>query len=156
MSLSDWADVSTIAQAILVTLSLFVIFYQLREGAKLARAANVQALTEQAATFNAFLYENEDLSNIWYSYGQNLESNIKRQRYREMIVQWLIFHQNIHYQLSKGLLDKEVYEPWLNDLESTIRKHNVDVASPDLQAFFPGAFGQHLTNLKRLASNKAA
>src|SRR6185436_10381081 len=99
---------STIAQGVVVMLSLAFIIFQLRQSAQLARAANVQALTEQAAAFNAILYQDEKLCALWYSFGKDLEArperDIDRLRYREMLVQWLIMHQNIYYQSRRKLL----------------------------------------------------
>jgi hypothetical protein len=147
MTLNDWADVSAIVQAVIVILSLGFIWYQLQQNTKLAKAANIQALTEQAAAFNALLYENEELCELWYSYGKNLDTKLKRQRYREMMVQWLIFHQNIYYQRRQGLLEVEIYQGWLDDLKGTIKDHDLEVVSANLQGLFPGAFGQHLAEL---------
>jgi hypothetical protein len=153
MTLGDWANISVIVQAFLIVISLGLIWYQLRESSKLAKAANVQSLTEQAAAFNALLYENEELSKLWYSYGRGLDTNIKKQRYKEMMVQWLIFHQNIYYQRKNRLLDTEIYQPWLEDLKFTVKYHNLGLVATNLLELFPGPFGQHLAKIENLMAN---
>ncbi|MBZ8183311.1 hypothetical protein [Oscillatoria salina] len=107
MSLQDLANISQIAQAVLVVVSLGFIWYQLREGVRLAKSENARSLAEQAGAFNSLLIQNADLAELWYSYGRKLEQDgeIDRLRYREMLVQWLIFHEYIYYQWKQKLLD---------------------------------------------------
>src|SRR5262245_18883992 len=97
MTLEQLANVSTIVQGFVVVVSIGFILYQLRQTTLLAKAANVQSLTEQAAAFNSLLFQNSDLAKLWYSYGTDIEKadREKRLQYREMLTQWLIFHQNI-------------------------------------------------------------
>ena len=109
--LNDLANISQIAQAAFVVVSFGFIWYELRQSKKLAKAANTQSLAEHAASFNSLLIQNEKLAELWYSYGDKLDgaSQCDRLRYREMLVQWLIFHENIYYQHRIGLLDQEIY-----------------------------------------------
>ena len=150
MSLTDLASVSTIAQAVLVIISLGFILYQLRQGTKLAKAANSQAIAEQALSFNSLLIEHSDVAGLWYSYGKGFPSTDKTNeyRYRELLVQWLILHENIYYQWKKGLLDTEIYTSWLEDLKYTVKEHNLKVISDDVRQFFPGKFGDHIVELR--------
>ena len=74
MSLQDLANFSQIVQAILVVVSLGFIWYQLREGVRLAKSENARSLAEQAESFNSIIVQNADLAELWYSYGQRLES----------------------------------------------------------------------------------
>lgn len=151
MNLQDLANLSQIAQAILVVISLGFIWYQLREGVRLAKSENARSLTEQAGAFNSLLIQNAaDLAELWYSYGRNLQQGgeIARLRYREMLVQWLIFHEYIYYQWKQKLLDDEIYRAWLLDLENVVQNHNLDVFSNGIQSVFVGDFGRHLSQLR--------
>jgi hypothetical protein len=65
-----------------------------------------------------------------------------------MLVQWLIFHENIYYQKKKKLLDREIYEGWRKDLEFTVKNHNLKVIGRRLEEVFPGEFGHHLKDLQ--------
>lgn len=100
MSLQDLANFSQIVQAILVVVSLGFIWYQLREGVRLAKSENARSLAEQAESFNSIIVQNADLAELWYSYGQRLDqfSDTDRLRYREMLVQNLIFHEYMGYE----------------------------------------------------------
>jgi hypothetical protein len=156
MSLEQFAHISTIIQGFVVVVSLGFIVYQLIQNTRLAKASNVQSLTEHAAAFNSLLFQDPDLVELWYSYGKDIETADRKKllRYREMLVQWLIFHQNIYYQWQSGLLEESIYNSWLYDLEFTINKHNVGVITNDLEKFFPGEFGHHLSALKKLDISK--
>ena len=150
MSLQDLANVSQAAQAILVIISLGFIWYQLREGVRLAKSENARSLAEQAEAFNSLIIQNSDLAELWYSYGQNLEKGgeIDRLRYREMLVQNLIFHEYIYYQWKNKLLDDEIYRSWSSYLEHIVKRHNIDVISSGVQNIFPGAFGRHISQIR--------
>jgi len=154
MTLADWASLSTIGQSVLVLISIFVIWYQLRQGIRLTKAANAQSLAEQAGSFNALLIQTSEVARIWYSYGKGLEKEefkglAAKERYRELLVQWLILHENIYYQHQGGLLDPVIYKSWAADLESTVAKHDLGVIVAPLEEVFCGDFGRHLVSLRK-------
>lgn len=146
--LEQLSQVSTIVQAVLVILSLGLILLQLRQNAELTKAANAQALVEHAGSFNALLIQNPELAKLWYAEGKGLQNEDAARRYRELLVQWLIFHENIYYQHRKKLLDEDVYNSWRVDLKNTVQQHNVRLVTSDLRTFFPGPFGRHLIKLQ--------
>ncbi|NJO73674.1 MAG: hypothetical protein HC833_07890 [Leptolyngbyaceae cyanobacterium RM1_406_9] len=150
MTLQDLANISQIAQAILVIISLGFIWYQLREGVRLAKSENARSLAEQAEAFNALIIQNPDLAELWYSYGKTLEKGgeINRLRYREMLVQNLIFHEYIYYQWKNKLLDDEIYRSWSSYLEHIVKRHNLDVISSGVQNIFPGDFGRYISQIR--------
>jgi hypothetical protein len=157
MSIADLANISTIVQAVLVIISLGFIWSQLRRGTKLAKAANSQAIAEQALSFNSLLIEHSDVAELWYGGGADFPSTNKTNeyRYRELLVQWLILHENIYYQWNKGLLDPEIYNSWLEDLKYTVKHHNLKIISEDIREIFPGKFGDLVVELSS-ASRKAS
>jgi hypothetical protein len=132
--LDQLAQISTIVQAVLVILSLGLILLQLRQNAELAEAANAQALVEHAGSFNAPLIQSPELAQLWYSMGGDLQKETDAQRYRELLVQWLIFHENIYYQRRKKLLDSDICNSWRGDLKATVQRHNIRQVS-DFVAF---------------------
>jgi hypothetical protein len=155
MTLEQLAALSTIAQAVLVVVSLIFIWLQVRQNTELAKAANAQALVEHAGSFNAMLIQDKELTRLWYSYGKGLEKSEDKLRYRDMVVQWLIFHENIYYQYNKKLLDARIFNSWNEELKAIVNYHNLEIITPDLEAFFPGGFGRHLIELAEAHPNKA-
>lgn len=140
-----------VIQTLLLVLSAGLVVYQLRQANKLARAANAQSLVAHAGTLNTLLMENAELAAIWYAAGKaspEVAGPMQRERYREMLVQWLIFHENIFHQNQLGLLDPAIYKAWDRDLAWTARDHDLSVLGEDILVFFPGDFGRHLVALQ--------
>ena len=149
MTLNELASWSTIIQTVFVVISLIFIWRQLKQSTELAKAANVQALVEHASSFNSMLIQDEEISRLWYSYGNNLKKAADIQRYRELIVQWLIFHENVYYQYSKGLLDRHLYQAWREELKYVVHTQKLAYVTDDLELFFPSGFGKHILELQK-------
>jgi len=149
MSLDELASWSTIVQSVFVVISLVFIWLQLRQSTELAKAANAQSLVEHASSFNAMLIQDKEVARLWYSNGQGLDKPSDIQRYRELITQWLIFHENIYYQYSKGLLDKQAYTPWREELKFFALTQNLDLITKDFELYSPGGFGKHILELRK-------
>ncbi len=157
MSLEDWANLSQIGQFVLVLVSLVAIWYQLRQSVQLAKAANSQSFAEQAGSFNSLLIQSSEVAKIWYSYGKGFEKEelqlpMAEARYKELLIQWLILHENIYYQNQKHLLDPTVYNSWETDLRRTVKRHNLEVFETPLEQIFCGPFGEHLKKLRQTNS----
>ncbi len=147
-----------VIQTLLLVVSAALVVHQLRQTTKLAKAANAQSLVAHAGTLNTLLMENAELAAIWYARGQatpEVAGPMQQERYREMLVQWLIFHENIFHQKQQKLLDPIIYQSWDRDLASTAREHDLSVVAEDLCAFFPGKFGEHLVDLRSRGSFQA-
>jgi len=153
MSLIELASWSTIIQAVVVIVSLFFIWVQLRQSSELAKASNVQSLVEHASSFNSMLIQNEDITRLWYGRGKNLKSISDKGRYRELLVQWLLFHENIFYQHRKGLLDSKIYKAWDEDLKFFVHTQHIEMVTKDWDGYFPGTFGKHIIELQKESFN---
>ena len=133
MSLQDLANISQTGQTVLVIVSLGFIWHQLKEGVRLAKSENARSLAEQAEAFNSLSVQNADLAKLGYSYGQMLENwnEVDRLRYREMLLQRLIFHEYVYYQRKHKLLDDEIYHSLSAYLERIVQQHSFDIVSND-------------------------
>ena len=149
MTLNELASWSTIIQTIFVVISLLFIWRQLRQSTELAKAANVQALVEQAGSFNSMLIQDKEIAQLWYSHGKNFKTVSDAQRYRELMVQWLIFHENVYYQHNNGLLDDRLYQSWREELKYFVHVQNLGVVTSDFELFFPSGFGKHIMELQQ-------
>jgi hypothetical protein len=108
------ADYATIASGIALTLSVLFVGYELRVNAKLARASNAQSLVEISTSFITQIMQDRETARFWtMGHADYCDlDEIDRFRYRTLLTWWLIFHENIHFQYPKGLLDKDIYLPW--------------------------------------------
>ncbi len=148
MRLERWASIAIITEVILIVVSVILILRELDLSRDVAQAANATALTSQALAFNQTLWQDGEVADLWYSQGKDLEFETDSRRYREMLTTWLLIHENIYYQHEDGLINREQYLGWKLDLEDTLQRHNVTLVASDLSHFFPGAFGEHLEELR--------
>ncbi len=151
--LEQAAQAALVVQAVLVFVSLGFIWIQLRQNAEIAKAANAQSLVQHAMTFTSTLLQDPDLARLWCNHGVSLADESSVDRYREMLVQWLIFHENIFHQHKKRLLDESIYKSWREDLKYTVKHHKLEVISKNIEAFFPEGFGHHLVALRQEAQD---
>lgn len=149
--LQNIASISQIIQAVLVVISLGLIWYQIREAVRLEKSENTRALITFANDFDSKLIQNPDLTEIWYSYGKNIDSKgiVQEKRYRKLLVQRIAFHEYLYYQSRKKLLDEDMYRVWKHDLERVVKNHNLDVFKDDggIDKIFPEDFGNYLKEL---------
>lgn len=146
--LNRLSAISSVVQGIVVVVAVFVGLYQWKVQNDLARAQNFQSIAQQAAAFNTVLLENGELLALWSSEGRNLDGEAQKRQYRELLVQWLVFHENVFHQHQRGWLDDEAYRGWQRDLEYTVRHHDLRVLGNNAAELFPGGFGERLERLR--------
>jgi hypothetical protein len=140
------AEYATIASGIALTLSVLFVGYELRVNARLTRASNAQALVEMSASFIVQIVQDRDTARFWNGGHPALDhlDELDHFRYLTLMNWWLIFHENIHFQYHKGLLDKDIYLAWDYELRAFVRKHGVENYWPEIRDGFRGGFAQYL------------
>ncbi len=149
MSLSDWANIAIIVQGVFIMVSLGFVFYQLRENARLTRAANTQKLVELTSPFTLQLMQDRGTAELWVHGAQKWDTmdSVDRERYSNLVSWWLIFYANIYYQQRQKLLDEEIYAPWSHDLEYFIATQNLAQLWGELKEYFQPIFVAHVDQL---------
>jgi len=114
MALSDLASIAIIVQGILFVVSIFLVWYQLRENTKLVRAANTQKLVELSVPFNLRLAQDRALAELWQQATQHFDEldEIDKGRYFQLLTWWLTLHENIYHQWRNKLIDEETFSSW--------------------------------------------
>jgi len=158
MSLSDWANIAIIVQGIVIIVSLGFVFYQLRENARLTRAANTQKLVELTSPFALQLMQDRSTAELWVHGAHTWDTmdSVDRERYTHLVSWWLIFYANIYYQQRQKLLDEEIYTPWSHDLEDFIATHNLAQLWGELKEFFQPIFVEHVEQLLAAHTKKTS
>jgi hypothetical protein len=102
------ASVVSIIQTTFFILSVFFIWYQIRESNRLTRAANTQRLVELASPFLIQLSQDRNLAELWINGTKNYETmdEVEQYRYLQLLFWWLILHENIYYQYHNGVVVK--------------------------------------------------
>jgi hypothetical protein len=135
----------TIIQSIFFILSVFFIWYQIREHNRLTRAANTQSLVEISAPFLIQLSQDRKLAELWVNGTENYETmdQVDQFRYLQLLFWWLIHHENIHYQYQNGLVDERLFEGWKIELQEFIRAKRIDLFwDQEMKRFFRTEFRQ--------------
>ncbi len=147
MALSDPASIAIIVQGILFIVSIFLVWYQLRENTNLVRAANTQKLVELSVPFNLRLAQDRELAELWHQAIQHFDEldEVDRFRYINLLTWWLSLHENIYHQWRTRLIDEETFTSWTRDLEYGVNRQHLGSHWPELNSFFETSFAQHVT-----------
>lgn len=123
MTLADYAHLSTALQLIVLVVSAFFIWLQLRKQTALARVANTQALVALSSPFNLQMSQQPKMAEIWRkgSQGEVFENGTEDEQYRSMLKWSLVFYQNVFFQTKSKLLDAEISKAWQQDIEGGVR-----------------------------------
>lgn len=149
ITLSGLASIATIAEAIFVIISVLLIWRELRENVKLAKAANTQSLVELSSPFNLQLVQDRQMAELWvHGTAKFAEMDeVDKCRYENLLVWWLILHENIYYHWRSGLLDEASYEPWARDLEHFVSAKNLGQHWGQMGSVFQPEFAAHVHQL---------
>ena len=136
------AEYATIASGIALTISVLFVGYELRVNARLARASNAQSLVEISTSFIVQIMHDRETARFWNvaDAADHKMDDLDQYRYLTLMTWWLIFHENIHFQYQKRLLDKDIYLAWDYELRTFVRKHCVQNYWPEIRDGFRGRF----------------
>lgn len=156
MSLSDLASIAIIVQGFLFVVSIVLVWYQLRENTKLTRTANTQKLVELSSPFNLQLAQDRGLTELWRQATERFDDldEIDRDRYMNLLIWWLMLHENIYHQWRNKLIDEDSYISWTRDLEYTIRRQQLGNRWNLLSNYFEASFVEHVTAIIVRQSNE--
>src|ERR1043165_84273 len=145
-------NVATIMLSIIVGISVFFIWGQLRQQARITRVANTQALVGLSSPFNMQLIQDRQTAELWVTGPRDYErmDEVDRYRYRMLLYWWLIFHENVFYQKQNDLLDEYIFASWAYDLEHFVARQNLQAHWDDLRAGFRRGFARHMDEWRRL------
>ena len=142
------APYAVIGEALAIVIAIMSTGVQWRQANALAKAEHLRSISEHAANFNLTIVGSDTLSDAWFSYGRPTDATpIRRQQYRTLLIQWLIFHENLFFQHEHGLLDDAIYRSWDFDLRDNLPHHDLDVLGMPIEAMFRTSFGMHLKNI---------
>jgi hypothetical protein len=148
--------IATIVQTLVVVISLYFIWRQVQQQTKqvkqqtdLARIANVQSLVSLSSPYNLELIKDPNMARFWVEGAEKFEDycELDKFRYKQLLIWWLILHENIFYQKKEGLLDDNIFATWTRDLKLFIQKHRLEHRWPDLEVAFEHKFREYVIGL---------
>jgi hypothetical protein len=149
-------NIAVFVQALFFILSIYFIWRQLRETRRqvqentdLTRAANTQKLVELSSPFNLMLIQNRDVVGLWLQGDSQFDTMdpTDKERYYNLLMWWLILHQNIYHQWKKGLMDKDTYDNWTRDLKYFLTTKNTTRFMNMWRDIFETSFVKHIDEL---------
>jgi hypothetical protein len=154
--LQAWANASLVVQSIFFIVSVFFIWYQIREHNRLTRVANTQSLVALSSPFLLQLSQDRQLAELWVHGTKNFEQmdEVERFRYQQLLFWWLILHENIYYQYQSGLVDETMYRGWQTELQTFIRDKRIDLFwDGAMQPYFRADFQRNVEEMIRLGES---
>jgi hypothetical protein len=148
MTLQDVTSVFHIVAAIALVVSAVLLYLELRENNRLARASNTQSLVRLSAPFITAMIQDRKMAEF-YVHGAKASDEmdpVDQHRYRSLVTWWLVFHENAYYQWRRGLLDDHSYKPWGVDLTVFIDSQNLASQWETLRHLFQDEFAEHVDN----------
>jgi hypothetical protein len=155
----DWqvaASIATIIQAVVVIISLWLIWrqvqqqtVQIKQQTELTKIANTQALVGLSSPFNLELIKDAQMAALWVKGAEEYDNfdEVKKYQYESLLIWWLIFHENVYYQWNKGLLDQQAYTALEADLKEFIKRQQLGRRWSKLKGAFQTSFVNHVTEL---------
>jgi hypothetical protein len=152
MRLQDWANLAAVVQVVAVA----AVLYQLYLSTRLTRAANTQRILEVAAPFLLQLVQDADVAKLWHAGPDDVArmTEIEKSRYMQMISFWLLIHENVYHQNKHGLIDRETYSSWNNELQQFVSTKNLFLLWDELRPFFEPSFAAHIARLVRSGAGR--
>lgn len=148
------ANIASVIEAVVVTVSLAVVAYQIRQQTHLTRAANTSNLFQMSSEFNLQLVQDPNLAEMWLAASESVlvpstpEERIEEFRRRNLVMWWLMLHENIYHQHRSGFLQPEVFDAWKADLQSVISKPGVEGRFDEIAAFLTSEFAKYVRKLR--------
>lgn len=154
LMLENLAHLSTALQFIVVLISLAFIWRQLTKQEKqlkqqtdMARVANTQALVSLASPFNLELAKNDKMAELWASGGKANLIGPRKELYKNMLIWWLVFYENIFFQDKSKMLAEDISKCWKQDIKSFVEEHGIEEYWPNLKDKYVGEFAAYMDQL---------
>jgi hypothetical protein len=157
MTLPDMANIATTVEAIVVIVSVFLIWYQLRQSTQLTRAANTQSLVTLSSPFNLQLAQDRKLAELWVRGSKEFAKmdEVDRCRYRFLLFHSMTLQENIYYQWKEKLIDDKTYESWRCSFEAFVHEHSLQLHWSEIKGYYQPDFANYIGQLLERDAAKA-
>jgi hypothetical protein len=149
-TLQNLASIVGIVEAVFFIISVLFIWIQIRESNRLARSANLQALSDLTSPIFFQLGQDRQTAEIWVKGSTAFATldEVDQFRYIQLISGWLIIHENMFYQYHNGLLDRSIYQSWEVQLEDFVKRMNLSIHwEKEFKPFFMTEFGDEVERI---------
>lgn len=149
MSLNDLASIAIIVQGAVLIVSVFLVWYQLKENTKLIRTSNTQKLVELFSPFYLQIAQDRELAALWLQGPKRLDDmdEVDRERYFSLLTWWLALHENIYHQWRQKLVEEDTFKSWTRDLEYFAQRQKLGRHWTQISSYFEASFADHVSTI---------
>jgi hypothetical protein len=142
-------SISSILGSLSLVVGVILVLREMRATTRVTRANNAQTLVGIAGPFYTSLIQDRGVADLFLRGSRDYPSldEIDQYRYRNLMIWWLIFHENVFYQRRLGLLDGRAFEAWSQDLGTFLREHKLSQHWGELEHLFQRAFAEKVRQL---------
>lgn len=150
VELQALVSIVTVIQGTFFILSVFFIWYQIRQQNRFSRSSHTQSLFEISSPFLIQISQDRKLAELWVHGTEKYGSldEVDQFRYQQLLFWWLIHHENIYYQYHNGLVDEKLYQGWKIELQEFIWSKRIGLFwNTDMMRFFRTEFQQEIEQM---------
>jgi hypothetical protein len=140
-------SLASIGGSLSLIASVILLWREVRNINKLARAANAQAMVDLSGPFYLSMVQDRAMAELYARSARDFASldEVDKHRYLSLLTWWLIFHENIFYQRRQGLLDVHAFKPWSRDLRVFVQQQRLSQHWGELRNLFQDEFAEYVT-----------
>lgn len=149
MDLRIIAEISQIVGGLALLISVLLLIHELRVNNRLVRAANTQTLVSLSSPFHLAMIQDRQMAEFYVGGAGNFAGmdEVDRYRYKQLVIWWLIFHENVYFQWKQGLLANRSFQPWMSDLRQFVKRQQLWNLWDELRGLFEKDFASHVWTL---------
>jgi hypothetical protein len=142
MDFNQLAQLAQILNVVLVAVSVFFIWREVRETARLTRASNTHKMTEISSAFYLLIAQDKETAAVWLQGSHDFSSlpEIDRYRYLSLMNWWLNLYENIYLQQRSKLLDESYFRAWTRELQGLVSAPSFQTVWQEVRASYSSDF----------------
>jgi hypothetical protein len=124
MTLEDLGNIGEFLGALAVVISLVYLAVQIRQNTRAVRSASHQSLVSSEQAIQASVSDNREVARIVVQANKDFDGLDEEDRLRfvMLVSRMLSNFENIYYQYSRGLLDEDLWQPWLEGMNFFVQQ----------------------------------
>jgi hypothetical protein len=124
MTLENLGNIGEFVGALAVVISLVYLAVQIRQNTRAVRSASHQTLVSTEQAIQASISDNPEVARIVVQANKDFDALNEEDRVRFLMLASRYFStfENIYYQYSRGLLDEDLWQPWLEGMSFLVQQ----------------------------------
>jgi hypothetical protein len=127
MTLENLGNVGEFVGALAVVISLVYLAVQIRQNTRAVRSASHQTLVSSEQAIQASISDNPEVARIVVQANKDFDvlNEEDRMRFVMLAARFFSNFENVFYQYSRGLIDEDLWRPWLEGMRFFVHQPGV-------------------------------